>query len=219
MRALAAFLAALSLDCAAAPFAVRLGGDRLVLDSPPGFSDTMNLASPRLNELAESLTDASNRILMFAIPDADLRNFMNGERMELRRYMVAVTPGRVERERVDPQLFAVLVADSLRGLGQPAGTADFAKHLDAQPPGRASLLAELRKEPEVVSILQGTRLPPQGRFMEKPRYLLSTATLLLVRGKALNLSVYTRYDDPADLEWIGFTTRRWVDELLRLNER
>ena len=42
---------------------------------------------------------------------------------------------------------------------------------------------------------------------------------LLLRGKALNLGVYTAYDGPADLEWIRLNTARWVEELLRLNRR
>jgi hypothetical protein len=219
VRILAALLAAISLQCAAAPFAVRLGLERVVLDAPPGFSDTTQLASPRLNELAESLTAASNRILLFAIGDADLRRFMNGDPMELRRYLIAVTPGGLERERVDPKLFAAFVGDALRELGTPAPAADYRKHLDSQPHGRASLLAELRREPDVVSVLQGARLPPQGGFRERPQYLLSTTTLLLLAGKALNLAVYTAYESPADLEWIRFATERWVQELRRLNSR
>jgi hypothetical protein len=31
--------------------------------------------------------------------------------------------------------------------------------------------------------------------------------------------VHTRYDDPADLEWIRATTTRWIDELKRMNAR
>jgi len=217
-------LLALLLACAtwaqAAPYAVQLGAERVVLDAAPGFSDTTFLASPRLQELAESLTSASNRILLFAITDADLRRFMNGDRMDLRRYMIAVTPGGLERERVSHALFATFVGDSLRGLGQPVQAADYVKYLDAQPEGKASLLAELRKDPEVVSVLQGTRLPPlASSWNEKPQYLLSTTTLLLVRGKALNVAVYSGYDDAADLEWIRFITQRWVEELLRLNAR
>ena len=219
MRILAALLAALALDCAAAPTAVRLGAERVVLDAPPGFSDTTQLASPRLNELAESLTSASNRILLFAIPDADLRRFMNGDPLELRRYMIVVTPGGMERERVSPKLFATFVGDSLRELGPVPKTIDYATHLETQPPGRASLLAELRREPEVVSVLQGARLPPQGGYAQKPQYLLSTTTLMLLGGKALSLAVYTAYDGAPDLEWIKFVTERWVQELLRLNSR
>ncbi len=45
---LPALLAALPLQGAAAPFTVRLGVERIVLDTPPGFSDTTELASPRL---------------------------------------------------------------------------------------------------------------------------------------------------------------------------
>ena len=70
----------------------------------------------------------------------------------------------------------------------------------------------------MVSVLQGVRAKGGG-FFERSKYLLSSTTLMLVRGKALSLSVYTQYDDPADLEWIRLTTARWIDELKRLNSR
>jgi hypothetical protein len=43
--------------------------------------------------------------------------------------------------------------------------------------------------------------------------------MLLLRGKPLTLSIYTQYDEPADLDWIRVTTARWIDELKRLNAR
>jgi hypothetical protein len=89
VRILAALLAGFTIQCAAAPFAVQLGDARIVLDPPPGFSDTLQTGSPRLQELSESLTSASNRILLFAISDADLRRFGVGDSLELRRYMSA----------------------------------------------------------------------------------------------------------------------------------
>ncbi|HXM83518.1 MAG TPA: hypothetical protein VN929_16525 [Burkholderiales bacterium] len=144
---------------------------------------------------------------------------MVGDPPELRRYMIAVTPKGLERERVSPAAFSAFVNDSLRGLGSQPAEGDVHKYLDAQPHGKTSLLAELRKEPEVVSVLQGTRVPAQRRFNESPQYALSTTTLMLVRGKALNLSVYTLYESAADLDWVRVTTARWIDELLRLNYR
>ena len=48
MRTLAAALAAISLQCAAAPFGIQLGDTRLGLDAPPGFADTGFTGSPRL---------------------------------------------------------------------------------------------------------------------------------------------------------------------------
>jgi hypothetical protein len=42
---------------------------------------------------------------------------------------------------------------------------------------------------------------------------------MLVRGKVLSLSVFTRYEQPADLEWIRLTTARWIEDLKRLNAR
>ena len=219
MRTLAAVLAAISLQCAAAPFAVQVGETRIGLDAPPGFADTGFTGSPRLQELAESLTSASNRILLFAISDADLRRFTLGDTPEFRRYMIAVTPKGLERERVSPAAFGAFVRDSLAALGSAPAAGDLQKYLDAQPPGKTSLLAELRREPDVVSVLQGTRAPAQRRSSEAPQYALSTTTLMLLRGKALNLSVYTLYENAADLDWVRATTARWVDDIARLNNR
>jgi hypothetical protein len=209
-------LLAASLPCAAAPFAIALGPDRVVLDTPPGFADTLPLASPRLNDLAQTLTSASNRILLFGVTDEDLRRFTTGERPDLKRYLIVVTPARLEREQISVQEFARVVDEALRGLGSPPKSGDYAKYLDSQPHGQASLLAELRRDPAGVSVLQGTRLET-GRFGDKSLYLLSTTTLLRLRGKALNLAVYAAYENAGDLEWIRLTTLRWIDELERLN--
>jgi hypothetical protein len=224
VRLLASFLAAVSLQCAAAPFAATVGDSRIALDAPPGFADTAFTGSPRLQELAETLTSASNRILLFAISDADLRRFMAGDQMEGRRYMVVVTPRVLERERISAAAFGTFVSDSLRGLeGAPPPGTDFRKHLDARP-GTQPLLAELRRDPDAVSILQGARLPTPPRssvFAEEkpPQYVLSTTSLVLLRGKALNLTVHGQYDSPADEDWIRATTLRWIEELRRLNSR
>ena len=203
---------------------MQLGDARIGLDAPPGFGDTAFTGSPRLQELAETLTSASNRILLFAISDGDLRRFMAGDTPELRRYMLAVTPKGLERERIAPPAFSTYVSESLRQLGAPPAETDFVKYLDSRAPGEVRLLSELRKETEVVSVLLGMRLPTPPRasmFAEEkpPQYVLSSTTLLLLRGKALNLSIYTGYDSAADLDWIRATTARWIDELRRLNAR
>src|SRR5688572_10448005 len=183
VRSFAALLMGISLhlQCAAAPFAVQVGEARIGLDAPSGFADTQFTGSPRLQELGEALTSASNRILLFAISDADLRRFMVGDPVELRRYMVVVTPRGLERERVSQSAFKEFVSEALHGLGQPPGTADYPKYLDSRPPGAVSLLEELKKEPDVLSMLQGTRTKGAG-FFERSKYLLSTTSLMLLRG-------------------------------------
>jgi hypothetical protein len=222
VRAFACFLllviGSFAAAASAAPFAVQLGDARIGLDAPPGFADTGFTGSPRLLELAESLTSPSNRILLFAISDGDLRRFTLGDPPEFRRYMIAVTPKGLEREHVTRSLFAAFVAESLRGLDEPTGEGDPVKLLDARPAGQPALLAELRKDPDTVSILQGTRVPGR-RASDKPVYGLSTTTLLLLRGKALSLSVFTAFDEPADHDWIRAVTLRWIDDLKRLNSR
>jgi hypothetical protein len=222
VRIFTCLLAAFALHCAAAPMPATIGTERLVLDSPPGFSDSLQLASPRLQELAESLATASDRVLLFALTDGDLRAFMSGDPPAFRRYMVIVTPTRLERERVDRALFAATVGDALRELGKPAPSEDYFKYLKAQPEGRPSLLSELRREPELVSVMQGTRVlaRPETFFKDAEwRYVVSTHTMLLLRGKVLQLVIYSSFEGPQDIEWIRFTTQRWVEELVRLNPR
>lgn len=218
-----ALLCALPLNCAAAPFTVRLGLERIVLDAPPGFTDTTELASPRLQDLADTLTAASNRILVFALSDADVRRFAQGEQLDARRYMIAVTPKGLERERVTPAQLATYIADSLHDLGKPVQAPDLIRYLETQPIGKASLLAELKREPATVSVLLATRLPPLAgkNFWDSstPQYLVFTTTIFVVRGKVLQLAVYSLFDEPADLDWLKTTTQRWLDELQRLNPR
>ena len=219
MRFAASLLLIFSLTANASPFAIQLGDVRVALDAPAGFADTAFTGSPRLQDLAETLTSASNRVLLFAISDGDLRRFMAGDQMDLKRYMAIAIPKGSERDSLSASGFARLTGDSLRELGTapPAGT-DYPRYLDKQPPGRASLLAELAREPTVMSVLQGSRLPSPRRN-EPPVYLLSTTTLMLVRGKALSLAVYTAFETDLDVEWIRSVTARWIEDLKRLNSR
>ena len=113
VRFLFAALLAVSLQCAAAPFAIRLGDTRVVLDAPPGFADTTFTGSPRLQDAAESLTSPSNRVLLFALTDGDLRRFTQGDVPDLKRLMIVSTPREFERDGVTAGAFGRLSAELL----------------------------------------------------------------------------------------------------------
>jgi hypothetical protein len=197
---------------------VRVGESRIALDAPPGFADTSFIGSPRLQELAESLTSPSNRILLFALSDGDLRKFSVGDPLELRRYMLVVTPKELEREHVGRTAFGQFASAALRDVGEmlPPGRS-FSEYFDSQAPGKPGVLGELRRDPEVTSMLVGARVESPGRT-EKRQYVVSSTTLMLVRGKALNLGVFSAYESPADVEWVRTVTARWIDDLQRLNK-
>src|ERR1044072_1349542 len=142
VRLAAAFIALLlATGALAAPFAVQLGEARIGLDAPPGFADTTFTGSPRRQELAETLTSPSNRILLFAISDGDLRRFTLGDPPEFRRYMIAVTPREFERERLDEKRFAELAEAAVRERGErmPAGKS-FAEFFEKRPVGAPAVL-------------------------------------------------------------------------------
>jgi hypothetical protein len=223
VRAAIALVTSLFLCSAlAAPFAVQVGEGRVLLDAPAGYADTTFTGSPRLQELAESLTSASNRVLLFAVSDGDLRRFTLGDPPEFRRYMLVATPRAMERQRVEPPAFQRMADDALRGLRPPPEGGDVAAHLEKQPVGMRTTRAQLRRDPAVVSLLHGTRLEPTRipRMFghdERQNFMLSTGSLILARGKVLNLAVFTLYESPDDAAWIRAVTDGWIDQLQRLN--
>lgn len=206
----------------AVPFVVQLGSDRLVLDTPAGFADTLGLGSPRLSELGESVAGASVRVLAFGITDADMRRFMTGETPEYKRYVVAGTAREFERLRATQDDFKQFVADALRGLGEapPAGS-DLRKLLAAAPESKPILLEFLRRDDAVASYIQGTRLPGAKRSWSdwdvQPVYVLVSTSLVMVRGRPLNLSITISLEEPGDIEWLEVNTRRWLEQIQRLN--
>jgi len=218
-----ALLAAVSLNCAAVPFSVRIGLEKIALETPPGFTDTGDLASPRLQDLAATLTSESNRVLLFGLTDADLRRFTLGDPLEARRYVLVVTAKAAERHRVTPEQFDGVAADFLAAVGTPVTPPDLVKYLEGQPIGRPNVLEEMRRPPAGASVLQAMRLPPippTAMFESaKPQYQVFSTSLLLVQGKVLRLSVFSLYAGPADIEWLRVTTLRWMDDLKGLNSR
>jgi len=225
VRILAALLLSLAvaLDCAADPFAVRVGQDKIVLDVPGGFTDTMNLGSPRLQDFAASVSVPSNRTLLFGLTDADMRRFTLGDKIEVNRFVLVATPRALEQQHLSSQQFADYAKDSVDALGKPVKAAKLAEYLESQPIGKRSLLAELRRDPAAVSVVQAVRLQPVPgyRFYErdKPQYLVYTSTLLHVRGKVLQMSLFSLTETATDVEWLSGASKLWADELLKLNAR
>ncbi len=224
-RGLAAFLVAGSLlvctSAGAAPFTVLVGPDRLTLDTPPGFSETAAYGSPRLTEIAENLAEASSRVLAFAISDADARRFSVGDPLELRNYLLAVTPRAKERERMTPAQYAALIEEAGRNLGTPPpAQTDFRKYLEGRTPGAPHLLADLRRDAQVISLLYGTLVPQPQPWWAKdkpPLMKISSLTLVNIGGRAVYLYAFSGYDSPGDLAWIKSISEIWAEQLQRLN--
>jgi len=157
--------------------------------------------------------------LLFALEDSDVRRFNVGDSPELRRYAIIFTPREYQSARMTMAAFHELVADATRDLGSPPDPKlDLRKYLDAEPRG-PKLVSELRKDQDVMSIMQGARLPDPPRSREPPRYLLSSKTLMLIRGKALTLALYTSQSGSEDVDWLRAATLRWIEELQQFNLR
>ena len=79
------------------------------------------------------------------------------------------------------------------------------------------MLAVLRNDARMLSIMRGNMRPLQGAWREKPVLRLNTITLVLIGGRAFYVSAFSAYDGPADLAWIKTVTERWIEDLERLN--
>ena len=139
--------------------------------------------------------------------------------MEPQALMIVSTPKELrarerERRRVRPAVgraAARLAAAPRRPT--PTTRASSTTSRRARP----ALLAELARQSGLTSRAAGHAAAVPQEPREAATYLLSTTTLLLVRGKALNLAVYAAYESPADVEWVRTVTARWIEDLKRLN--
>ena len=86
-----------------------------------------------------------------------MRRFTLGDPSTSRRYMIVVTPKGLESQRVTPEQFAPRSANRCRIWVSCWRAPDLIKFLEKQPIGKAHLLAELKREPTAVSVLQATR--------------------------------------------------------------
>ena len=150
-----------------------------------------------------------------------MRRFNSGDAPELKQYILVVTPKALEYERMSGEAFNRYVGDGRSAMGKPV-EGDFTRSLEARRPGELVLIAELARDPDAMSVIRGLRLPPAesgGLFSAaKPsQYVLSTTSVILLRGKALTLNVTSGYEGKADMEWLRATTLRWIEELRRLN--
>ena len=89
------------------------------------------------------------------------------------------------------------------------------KYLEHQTVGAISMLPRIAQGTvsDVDQVPVRLALPGQRLLRASTPSTCFTTTLILLRGKALSLSVYTLYDDPADLEWIKHHHRALADEL------
>ena len=162
-------------------------------------------------------------MLVFALADADARRFAGGDALDLRRYLLAVTPRAKERERIGAAQFADLVDVAERDINASfQSPPDYRIYMQGRPAGQTTLLQKLRRDPKAISLLYGTMVPqpPPSIWREDkpPVFKLSTTTLALIGGRAVYLSAFSAYDSPADVFWIRSITETWLEELQRLNK-
>jgi len=137
----------------------------------------------------------------------------------LKYYLLAVTPRALEQDRMSLQAFERYVRDGLRGLGKPI-KGDFTKVLETRPMGEAVVIAELLTDPDAAAVLRAIRIPPpEGLFsyFKPSQYVLSSSAVILLRGKALTLSLTSGYESKADIDAMRTVMLRWIDDLRRLN--
>ena len=208
----------------AAPFALQVGDLRLGLDAAGRLRRLPLLTgSPRLIELAESLTAASNRILVFALTDADMRRFNGGDAPELRQRLLVVTPRALEHQRTSGRRVRrqrARDAALARQTSRPKATSpEVPRDAPARQRRRASASCAGSRRSWLSCAAFACR--PSRR----PVQLLQAVAVRRSRAPPCSCCAANRCSSPsspatrakADLEWIRATTLRWIDELRRLN--
>jgi hypothetical protein len=241
-HALSALLACIAITssqiAAAAPGTdsadVMIGNTKITLPIPAGFAPPSATPKPLWDMMAHSLP-ASNRLLAAMLPSDALQSPppANGDAAAGRvlgvQTFVAVEQGgvsadqfaelkRVMREQ-NKQLLANVkdqIQDSTDRVSQDAAKMSGDSSTKVTSHDTASL-GIFDEQPNSISLAAVQTISvAMKKGSTDVRQVMGMSTLRL-RGKALMVSVYSRYRSEADVEWVKAQVRDWVKRVNELN--
>ena len=207
---------------------VEVGGSKIQLPAPKGFTEVSTLHPPS-RQLAETLTPPSNRLLTIYMEQADIDAVNNGQSASWSRYMMVQTDRQSEGFTISAPDFAQVreVLTSQQGM--------LLENVKSQVNGYFESI-ETGGDPK--SKIQVGNLLPLGVFTDENRrhaseslakysltdqtrdegYLVSGATNVLHVGNRIVFAyVYATYESEDDRQWVRQVSGQWSAEILAGN--
>lgn len=230
IRIFAAIVVAYGLGSTAAAIDVEIAGQTIAIPAPAGFSEISKIASDTFSLFKASLPDNIPLLGAF-VSEADVGRLIRDEPPVLDRYMLAqsIMEDLALSEAMFAEFRAVLrrqygattldsnsIGESLKRAGarmsEKAGTAVDVT-IDRQV--LLGIDAETATSISASMLVKGT-VSAGGESAE--RIFAGSQTVLLVKGRAIQLCVFRSYYGQKDLAWTREQSQNWLRAVVAANE-
>jgi hypothetical protein len=236
---LLSFVPCYAAELSNAPSAT-VGRTPIALPVPDGYVSTTEI--PALKTLAETVTQATHRLLVGLFRKEDVVAWRNGQPLKTDRYFLIQTERQAEAESMTQAEYARLksalkqrVAARIVGNDATANrqTTDAQRQLDASLPalrrqfalppikmslGETTILGISEDQTSSVSTASATKLSAASEGKTVDTVMVSVSTVLLCKGKLINIYGYSTYRSPDDLNWLQGESSRLVATLSAANQ-
>jgi hypothetical protein len=217
-----------------------VGRAAIALPVPAGYVSTAEI--PALKTLAETATQSTHRLLVGLFPKEDVDAWRSGQPLKTDRYFLIQTEKQAEAESMTQAEYARLksalkqrVAARIVGNDAAANrqTTDDQRQLDANLPairkqftlppmkmslGETAILGISEDQPSSISTASATKLSASSEGKTVDTVMVSVSTVLLCKGKLINIYGYSTYRGPDDLSWLQGESSRLAARLSAANQ-
>lgn len=202
------------------PHVTEIGGASVSLPVLPGFSP----APTEQFAVVEQRIGKGNRLLSYQLPgDAVDPEGARLNAAQGRSFVIQTNP-KNERQTMSDADFQALKADvrkqfalleAAAGPGRPAANAE--KELPALQDGKPSPLMLFAGTDRSLAMMVAVKqtMDVNGRKETVPQAI--SLAVVLLKGKVISLSVYSKLQSPADVQWVEKQTRAWIKQALAAN--
>lgn len=200
---------------------VTIGEQSLTIPLTEGFSRFDGI-SAALDEGLQKSLPPSKRLLMAVLPSDAVATAKTGKRPTLDRYMLIETMRAIEGAGITPAQFAVLSSNAEKTFSASTGkTGEFEtaanKQFEAVTPDRkimgTSPMGIYGKTPTWIDYGVLTNVSSR----KDSKGVVAAFSSMIVRGKLINLQVYSLFRTDLDATWTRDTVKAWRESITSAN--
>lgn len=246
MKSVRIFLAAIVMAaapyCASAQGSserIAIGREQIAFPVPVTYVSTTSI--PVLRRMAEAATQDTHRLLFALYPAEDVEAWRSGKPLRGERYFLVQTEKQGEAQLLSHADFSSLKLALKQRVASRVVSNDAAarkQQSDAQrqadsnipellrelslPPmtmkiGETTILGIADEQSASISTASATKVSVVSGGQPKEAVLVSVSTVLLVKGKLVNIYGYSSYTGTEDLRWLKNESKALVNQFVAAN--
>lgn len=196
---------------------LKVGKASIVLPPPTGFEEVSRTA-PQLARMGRQMTAQSNRFIALYMPEGFVDRLKRGETADLNRYMSVQTIRATENMVYEGSAIAELFSTVRREMTTSLAQQDFNQGgVAVQRQGAAGAIFD--ETPYSISAIHTVNFNAEVGGQNRAGQMVTATTFAVIKGKVLNIVVFTPYTSQRDVQWAKDTTTAWVRNMAHVNER